>query len=215
MTDDYQTAQLLAIILELLTFCIEHQAYNIKNYTLSKDLIRRVLVLLKSHHSFLALGTYTGCLSHLRRFAVLIALASLYCLYLSAALRLFRKVVGLKDDFYNRYLIKNDLFKPVIEAFVRNGNKYNLLNSAMIELFEFMKSVCAQVPRLLSARPRSQCMFCFVLFGQEDIKSLIRYVIEKHYHAFDKVDYVQTFVTLKRRYEQSEDTSMHERPIDA
>ena len=60
---------------------------------------------------------------------------------LAAALRLFRKVVGLKDDFYNRYLIKNDLFKPVIETFVRNGNKYNLLNSAMIELFEFMKSV--------------------------------------------------------------------------
>ena len=48
---------------------------------------------------------------------------------------------------------------------------------------------------------------------QEDIKSLIRYVIEKHYHAFDKVDYVQTFATLKRRYEQSEDTSMHERTI--
>ena len=143
MTDDYQTAQLLAIILELLTFCIEHHAYNIKNYTLSKDLIRRVLVLLKSRHSFLALGTYTGCFSVCCA-QLLIALASLYCLYLSAALRLFRKVVGLKDDFYNRYLIKNDLFKPVIEAFVRNGNKYNLLNSAMIELFEFMKSVRAQ-----------------------------------------------------------------------
>ena len=62
-------------------------------------------------------------------------------LLLAAALRLFRKVVGLKDDFYNRYLIKGDLFKPLIESFLRNGTKYNLLNSAMIELFEFMRSV--------------------------------------------------------------------------
>ena len=57
-------AQLLSILLELLTFCIEHHAFNIKNYTLSKDLIRRVLVLLKSKHMFLALGRSQerGCL---------------------------------------------------------------------------------------------------------------------------------------------------------
>ena len=56
--DDYQTAQLLSLILELLTFCIEHHTYNIKNYVLTKDLLRRVLVLLKSKHAFLALGKH-------------------------------------------------------------------------------------------------------------------------------------------------------------
>ena len=52
-----------------------------------------------------------------------------------------RKVVGLKDDFYNRYIIKGDLFKPVVDAFVANGDKYNLLNSALIEIFEFIRVV--------------------------------------------------------------------------
>lgn len=56
--DDYQTAQLLSLILELLTFCIEHHSNHIKNYVLNKDLLRRVLILLKSKHAFLALCKY-------------------------------------------------------------------------------------------------------------------------------------------------------------
>jgi len=56
LVDDYQTAHLLSIIVELLTFCIEHHAHHIKNYVTSKNLIQRVLVLLKSKHAFLALG---------------------------------------------------------------------------------------------------------------------------------------------------------------
>ena len=55
--DDYQTAHLLSIIVELLTFCIEHHAHHIKNYVTNKNLLQRVLVLLKSKHAFLALGT--------------------------------------------------------------------------------------------------------------------------------------------------------------
>jgi len=44
---------------ELLTFCIEHHAQYIKNYITNKNLIQRVLVLLKSKHAFLALGMNT------------------------------------------------------------------------------------------------------------------------------------------------------------
>lgn len=55
ITDDFQTAQLLALILELLTFCVEHHTYHIKNYIINKDILRRVLVLMASKHAFLAL----------------------------------------------------------------------------------------------------------------------------------------------------------------
>jgi hypothetical protein len=54
-TDDFQSAQLQSLILDLLTFCIEHHTFHIKNYIISKDLLRRVLLLLKSRHRFLAL----------------------------------------------------------------------------------------------------------------------------------------------------------------
>lgn len=53
--DDFQTSQLLALILELLTFCVEHHTYHIKNYIINKDILRRVLVLTASRHAFLAL----------------------------------------------------------------------------------------------------------------------------------------------------------------
>lgn len=53
--DDFQTSQLLALILELLTFCVEHHTYHIKNYIINKDILKRVLVLTASQHAFLAL----------------------------------------------------------------------------------------------------------------------------------------------------------------
>ena len=49
------TVQLLSLILELLSFCVEHHTYHIKNYILHKDLLRRILVLMNSRHTFLVL----------------------------------------------------------------------------------------------------------------------------------------------------------------
>lgn len=59
----------------------------------------------------------------------------------AGALRFMRKIVGLKEEFYNRYIIKGNLFKPIINLLLRNGDRYNLLNSALIELFEFIRVV--------------------------------------------------------------------------
>ncbi|NWY68744.1 P4R3B phosphatase, partial [Erithacus rubecula] len=151
LADNYQTAQLLALILELLTFCVEHHTYHIKNYIMNKDLLRRVLVLMNSKHTFLAL----------------------------CALRFMRRIIGLKDEFYNRYITKGNLFEPVINALLDNGTRYNLLNSAVIELFEFIRVV--------------------------NIKSLIAHIVENFYNALESIEYVQTFQGLKTKYEQEKD----------
>ncbi|XP_069090460.1 serine/threonine-protein phosphatase 4 regulatory subunit 3B isoform X3 [Pleurodeles waltl] len=149
--DNYQTAQLLALILELLTFCVEHHTYHIKNYIMNKDLLRRVLILMNSKHTFLAL----------------------------CALRFMRRIIGLKDEFYNRYIIKGNLFEPVINALLDNGTRYNLLNSAVIELFEFIRV--------------------------EDIKSLTVHIVDSFYKSLETIEYVQTFKGLKAKYEQEKD----------
>ncbi|XP_076360377.1 serine/threonine-protein phosphatase 4 regulatory subunit 3-B-like isoform X2 [Tachypleus tridentatus] len=149
--EDSQTAQLLGLIMELLTFCVEHHTYHIKNYILHKDLLRRILVLLKSKHTFLVL----------------------------CAVRFMRKIIGLKDEFYNRYIINGNLVAPVIDSFKRNNGRYNLLDSAILEMFEFIKT--------------------------EDMKSLGTYVAEMFGKALEKVDYVQTFKSLRLRFEQTQD----------
>uniref|UniRef100_A0A674N0F6 Serine/threonine-protein phosphatase 4 regulatory subunit 3 n=1 Tax=Takifugu rubripes TaxID=31033 RepID=A0A674N0F6_TAKRU len=147
-SDDFQTSQLLALILELLTFCVEHHTYHIKNYIINKDILRRVLVLTASQHAFLAL----------------------------CALRFMRRIIGLKDEFYNRYIMRNFLFEPVIKAFLNNGSRYNLMNSAIIEMFEYVRV--------------------------EDVKSLTAHIVENYWKALEDVDYVQTFKGLKLQKSQ-------------
>lgn len=159
--DDYVNSVTLGHILELLTFCIEHHTYHIKNYVINKDLLRRVLVLMKSRHKFLVLNS----------------------------LRFLRRIVGLKDEFYNRYIVKGQLFEPVICAFKENGQRYNLLNSAIVELFEFIRA--------------------------EDIKSLCTHVCSKYTEFFKDVTYVSTFKGLLQRDEQEKDRKQNNRILES
>ena len=84
-----------------------------------------------------------------------------------------RKIIGQKDEFYNRYIIKGNLFDPVVDSLVSNYDRYNLLNSAILEMFEFIRV--------------------------EDIKSLCSHVVENFCLTLDRISYVQTFKALKLR----------------
>ena len=95
------------------------------------------------------------------------------------AVRFMRKIINLKDEFYNRYIIKGNLFVPVVDALVSNYDRYNLLNSAILEMFEFIRV--------------------------EDIKSLCSHVVENFSPTLDKITYVQTFKALKLRYRENID----------
>lgn len=54
--DDFHIAQLQNLILDFVTFCIEHHTHHMRSFLNKKDLLRRVLVLLKSKHQFLQLS---------------------------------------------------------------------------------------------------------------------------------------------------------------
>ncbi|KAK0414335.1 hypothetical protein QR680_007270 [Steinernema hermaphroditum] len=145
--DTYYVANQQALILDLLSFCIQHHSFSMRNYCMHHDLLNRVLVLLKSKHHFLALH----------------------------ALRLFRRVLNLRDDFYARYIARESVLTRVIDAFVANGRRYNVLNSAILELFEFI--------------------------AHDNVIPLVAYAIENHWDQLEAVDYVETFRGLKKRYE--------------
>ncbi|KFD58916.1 hypothetical protein M513_00079 [Trichuris suis] len=146
--DNYRTANLISVLLDMLTFCIEHHSYHIRGFMITRDLLAKVLVFLQSRHSFLVLG----------------------------ALRLFRRTLNLRDDVYVSHIIGQRLFDPIVKCFVANGRTYNLLNSAMLELFEFIRS--------------------------ENIKKLAAHIVENYFENFKEIDYVNTFQLLRVRYEQ-------------
>ena len=64
----------LALVLDLMQYCVTHHHFRIKYFVLRHTIIHKVLKLLKSPKRWLAVG----------------------------ALRFFRTCVGLKDEFYNR-----------------------------------------------------------------------------------------------------------------
>ncbi len=84
-----------------------------------------------------------------------------------AGVRFLRTCIGTKDDFYMRYLVRNNLLEPLMAAFFDNGARYNLLNSAVLELVEFVR--------------------------KENIRELIAWLVQNFGARFDEVEYVDTF----------------------
>jgi hypothetical protein len=136
--------------IELLCFCVQHHSFRIKYYVLRNNVVEKVLNLTQRREKYLVV----------------------------AAVRFLRACVGLKDEFYNRYIIKNSLFAPVMKAFAANGSRYNLLNSAVLELVDFIR--------------------------KENIKNLIVHLVEEYEPVFAEVDYVDTFRLLVSRYQQGQ-----------
>jgi len=147
-------------ITELLSFCVQTHGYRIKYYVLRNNIVSKVLRLLYSKHKHLVLG----------------------------AIRFARICVGLKDDFYNRHFIKHDLLKPVFEIFKTNGPRNNLINSAIMELLEFI--------------------------GMENIRMLVKYVVEHFGELLKQIDYVDTYSRLLQKHKENETEGNHKKDPD-
>eukprot|EP00899_Mesostigma_viride_P016714 jgi/Mesvir1/25043/Mv16981-RA.2 len=146
------TPPLLMYLLELLCFCVQYHGFRIKYYILRTNVIERVMkALCRRKEQYLVVG----------------------------AIRFFRTCLGLKDEFYNRYIIKNNIFSIIIEVFLANGSRYNLLNSVILELFDFIRKA--------------------------NLKSLIKHVWVTYGSQLEDIVYVDTFLQLKLRYDQMMD----------
>lgn len=143
------SARTLGLVVELLCFCVQHHGYRIKYYTLRNNVVEKVLKLLKRRERWLVV----------------------------AAVRFLRTCIGLKDDFYNRYITRNSLFEPVFNVFFANGDRYNLLNSAVLELVDFVR--------------------------RENLKNLVSHVVDNYYSQLAGIEYVDTFRQLKHKYDQN------------
>lgn len=111
--DDYYRANQMALILELLSFCVENHITSMRAFIINKNLLTTIGAFLKSKHQFMGL----------------------------CALRVIRKVVGQKDEVYSQYMCDKKVLDFVVEEFIANGDRYNLMNSAILELFDFIRIV--------------------------------------------------------------------------
>ncbi|XP_058076117.1 uncharacterized protein LOC131224775 isoform X2 [Magnolia sinica] len=144
--------EILSNICELLCFCVLHHPYRIKCNFLANNLIEKVLFLTRRKEKYLVV----------------------------AAVRFLRTIISRNDDHLHRHIVKNNLLKPIIHVFISNGNRYNLLNSAVLELLEYIR--------------------------KENLKTLILYIVDCFWDQLAKFEYLGTIQALKVKYDQSLET---------
>ncbi len=84
--------------------------------------------------------------------------------------------MNLRDEFYTRQITQNRLFEPILDIVYETMPRDNLLNSACLELFEFIK--------------------------RENIKPFIIHMVENYRERLEQITYVDTFSTIILRYDQ-------------
>jgi hypothetical protein len=138
------------LAVEMLAYYVLQHGNRMKSAVTTFSILNKVLVLVRSESKHLA----------------------------CACIRFFRTCLGLKDEFYIRRFIQLRLLDPIIEVFLANGARYNLLNSVVIDLINFIK--------------------------KENIKELVEYLVEKYQEPFKNITYVDTFKALITRWEQNQ-----------
>lgn len=141
--------EILSNICELLCFCVLHHPYRIKCNFLLNNVIDKVLFLTRRREKYLVV----------------------------AAVRFVRTILSRHDEHLINHVIKNNLLKPVVDVFVANGNRYNLLNSAVLELFEYIR--------------------------RDNLKPLLKYLYDSFWDQLVKFQDLACIKTLKVKYEQT------------
>jgi protein phosphatase-4 regulatory subunit 3 len=52
--------------------------------------------------------------------------------------KFYKAVIRAKDEAFVMYLIKKNLLKSIVDIFIENQNKGNLLHSSILELFDYL-----------------------------------------------------------------------------
>ncbi|XP_009384999.2 uncharacterized protein LOC135626966 isoform X1 [Musa acuminata AAA Group] len=140
--------EILSNICELLCFCVIHHPYRTRCSFLVNNAIEKVLCLTCRREKFLVV----------------------------AAIRFMRTIVSYKDEHLLRHIVKNNLLKPIIEAFIENGDRYNMLHSGVLELLEYIR--------------------------KENVKVLVLYVVDSFWDQLLEFQHLGTVQALKVKYEQ-------------
>jgi protein phosphatase-4 regulatory subunit 3 len=151
----HSEVSLFTHLVETLCFFVRHHSYRSKYFLLTENLPARVAQLLSAPEKHLKL----------------------------TALKFFRTCVGLKDEFYIRHITKNKLLGPILNLVLETMPKDNLINSASLEFFEFIRR-------------------------DDDLKALINNLVENHRPVLETITYVPTFTMLLQRYDQKPDVNM-------
>ncbi|KPI42987.1 uncharacterized protein AB675_2210 [Cyphellophora attinorum] len=144
----YQDVALFTYLMEILTFFLRQYQVRSRHFVSSENLTARVAQLLKVAQKSVKLS----------------------------ALKFFRTAISLQDQFYSQQILKSGSFEPIIDIVLEMMPRDNLLNSACLEMFEFIR--------------------------KEAIKPIIVHLGENYREKLQQITFVDTFENLLIRYDQ-------------
>ncbi|KAL2835512.1 component of IIS longevity pathway SMK-1-domain-containing protein [Aspergillus pseudoustus] len=144
----FKDVALYSHLVDILTFFVRQHLYRCRNVIQNERLAAYVTLLLRVPQKHLKL----------------------------TALKFFRTLLSLQDTFYQALMTHNDTFGLILDIVYETMPRDNLLNSACLELFEFIK--------------------------REHIKPITLHVVGKYGDKLRNITYVDTFQGLILHYEQ-------------
>ncbi|KAF2836744.1 DUF625-domain-containing protein [Patellaria atrata CBS 101060] len=143
-----QEVSLYVHLVEVLSFFVRSHSFRSKFFVMSEGLASRVAQLMSSSEKYLKLS----------------------------ALKYFRICIGLHDDFHTQQIIQNKLFGPILDLVYETMPRDNLLNSACLELFEFIR--------------------------RESNPPVVNHLVENYRDRLSGITYVDVFHSIIIKYEE-------------
>ncbi|KAI1399093.1 DUF625-domain-containing protein [Hypoxylon fuscum] len=144
-----QQASMFTYLIEILCFFIRQHQHRSKFFVLNNDIVLRISQLLTCPEKFLKL----------------------------VAIRFIRQLIGLQDEFYVKHVLEKKVIGPILDVLVETMPRDNLLSSACLEFFEFIR--------------------------KENIKDLVKHIVENYREKVQALAYLELFRTLIIRYDQT------------
>lgn len=94
------------------------------------------------------------------------------------AVRFFRALIGSQEEFFIRHLNEKRVLTPMLDVCIASISRDTLLSSASLEVFEYIK--------------------------KENIKDLVKYLVENHRDKLLSLSYLMTFRDILLRYDQTQ-----------
>jgi hypothetical protein len=112
-----------------------------------------------------------------------------------------------QDEFYIKHLVQRNAFESVITAFVENGERYNMLNSAVLELLDFIRKenikvggCCPPLGMSLAFRQNMQVVQSRALGRVHQhllwlvfVQVLVAHIVESYGNKLEDIEYVDTY----------------------
>ncbi|KAG7123673.1 hypothetical protein HYQ44_002309 [Verticillium longisporum] len=149
-----QQASMFTYLIEVLGYFIRQHLHRSKFFVLQNDIAQRVAQLLSCPEKYLQL----------------------------VGIRFFRSLIGSHDDFYIKHLTEKNVFGPLLDVLNDTMPRDNLLSSACLELFEFIK--------------------------KENVKDLVKHLVQNHREQMIPLSYMDTFRELVLRFDQTQAGTM-------